>query len=386
MDHSPHSYPMPARIDLEDKLLWGLTARQLSILGGAGALLYLAHQMIGPRLPETTFATLAAPFATLACALALLKRDGISLDRYTLAALRHLTRTRRIPPPDPPPDIAANTAAGAGLDVVGGGLAALRRPTRAAPVTPREVGQAHGMGIVDLGPHGLAALAAVGPVNLALRDPEEQHAVIAIYGGWLNSLRDPAHILVRALPVDLTHKINELERATTRLPHRALAAACADHAHFLHRLAEDHTLLCRQALLVLREPAPPGPARTQDAQTAADRVALTRLSRRLAAAGELLAPAGITVTPLTGDQTAAVLDTACHPHNHPHTDMWADTDTATQTDPDSTYLDSTYLDTANVDLAGPDPATPTTSAGASGADPGQGGRGFYPLRPEGWSR
>lgn len=55
--------------------------------------------------------------------------------------------------------------------------------------------------------------------------------------------------------------------------------------------------------------------RTQAGQVtdAARRSAETRLVRRLGEAVELLAPAGITVTPLDAGQATAVLATACNP-------------------------------------------------------------------------
>jgi len=101
------------------------------------------------------------------------------------------------------------------------------------------------------------------------------------------------------------------------LPHPALSAAAADHADYLTGLGEQHELLRRQVMLVLREPNPsPQPVRSGTPQRTVHRGGLaaeTRLARRLSEAVELLAPAGITVVPLGPDRAAAVLAAACHP-------------------------------------------------------------------------
>ena len=59
-------------------------------------------------------------------------------------------------------------------------------------------------GVIGLGSAGAAAVAAVSTVNFALRSPEEQDALAAAYGRWLNSLTGPVQILVRAGRADLS--------------------------------------------------------------------------------------------------------------------------------------------------------------------------------------
>src|SRR5207247_581505 len=111
------------------------------------------------------------------------------------------------------------------------------------------------------------------------------------------------------------------------------------HADYLTQLAEQTDLLRRQVLLILREPtntaaAPtdglggPGPLallsslargkrrlsdQTSQASAGARRAAESRLVRRLSEAIELLAPAGIVITPLDAGQATAVLASACNP-------------------------------------------------------------------------
>ncbi|MFI0263029.1 hypothetical protein ACH4OW_28840 [Streptomyces sp. NPDC017056] len=186
---------------------------------------------------------------------------------------------------------------------------------------------------MDLGDDGIALVAVCTTVDFALRTPAEQDALIASFGRYLHSLTAPVQLLVRAERLDLTTAIAELRAQAPTLPHPALRAAAGDHADFLTLLAREQDLLRRQVLLVLREPARPcgpvdglgGPgfwatatarhtARSARPATEADRQASAiRLSRRLAEATALLAPAGITLCPLDAGQTTAVLTAACPP-------------------------------------------------------------------------
>jgi len=309
---------IPADVDMEDRLLGRLTARQLVILGGTAAVLYLAWTALRAVVPVGVFLAAAAPVAAVAAALALGRRDGTSLDRLTLAAGRHYTSTR------PPRHEATHPAVPGWLSHVAvpgpAGPDGPRRPLAPVQLPPRNVGNT---GVVDLGEHGLAVVAVCSTVNFALRTPAEQDGLLAGFARYLHSLRAPVQALVRALPLDLSPRIAELHAAAPRLPHPALAAAAADHADYLSTLAEEYELLTRQVLLVFREPdptrTPHGRRRGADqpepsAQRGrAMRETETRLGRRLTEAGDLLAPVGITLTVLDADRAAAVLAAACHP-------------------------------------------------------------------------
>jgi hypothetical protein len=345
---------IPTNIDLEDKVLASLTARQLAILAVPGAGLYLLWSATRHLLAPLVFAALAIPVAAAAVAVALGRRDGLSMDRWILAAAAHLLTTRPLARPRPPDaarrDPRGRTPAGADLPP---GLPGLRRPYRAegpaGPVvraihtTAAAAGtggpdldgasQAAGAGIVDLGPDGLALLAAVSTVNIALHTQAEQHALLGCFAGYLHSLTSPVQVLIRAMPLDLSGHVNQLRHAARTLAHPALAAAAADHAAHLAHLGEAQQLLRRQCILVLREPNPTategadghGPHDPAQGYTGAPRrratdlVSTTRLLRRLAEAADLLAPAGLTVTPLSTEQAAAVLraDSAPRPTPDP---------------------------------------------------------------------
>lgn len=332
-----HPVKIPADIDRDDRVMFGLTARQLALLGVTGTALYLLWTATGAVLPIPVFLAIAVPIAATAGVVALGQRDGVGLDRLLVAAIKHrLAPRRRVAAPEgvrpvpqwltehnhDPHRPARRRTTSARQDVA---AAPLELP--AAGITRT--------GIVDLGRDGLALVAVCGPVNFALRTPAEQDALVAAFGRWLHALSAPVQILVRAHRLDLTPQLQELTDRARSLPHPALEHAARDHAVFVASLAARSDLLRRQILLVLRErthlaaPADglgtggglaalrtgllrrrhPDPAPDAAARHAAE----TRLVRRLTEAADLLGTAGITVTALDAGQATAVLASACDP-------------------------------------------------------------------------
>ncbi|MCU1680198.1 MAG: hypothetical protein JWQ81_937 [Amycolatopsis sp.] len=337
---------IPADVDMRDRVLGPLTARQLAILGVTGLVLYAAWAATHAFLPIPVFFALAVPVAASAAILALGHRDGISMDRMLLAAIRQRVAPRhRVSAPEgvrpAPAWLTSQTAAATGRGGHNGkdkttarvgeeiSPSALRLPAEAITDT----------GVVDLGADGLAVVAVASTVNFALRTPSEQEALVASFGRYLHSLTAPVQILVRTERLDLSGQITELLARAGGLPHPALEAAAVEHADYLAQLGEQTDLLRRQVLLVLREPmgataAPtdglggPSPLAVLSALTRGTRRANTdtgrasagvrraaesRLVRRLGEAVELLAPAGIVVTPLDAGQATSVLASACNP-------------------------------------------------------------------------
>ncbi len=335
---------IPADVEREDRIVAGLTARQVAILAVAGLLLYAGYAAIHTLVPLAAYAALAVPAGVAVAALVLGSRDGMSLDRLVLAAVRQrLTPRVQVSAPEgitPAPGWLLTHAtsadrAGHGVDAGSrrGGPAqaaasALRLPADAVTAAPGP-GGAGEVGLVDLGREGLAVVCACSTVNFALRTPSEQEALVACFGGYLHALSAPVQILVRTHRLDLSGQITALRARAGSLPHPALEAAALEHADYLDQLASGSDLLRRQVLLVLREPvAPPAPARRLAAlshgpggRTAAARevspevvrAVQTRLARRVSETISLLAPAGIAVTALDAGQATAVLAAACNP-------------------------------------------------------------------------
>lgn len=380
------SYRIPADVDRPDRVLANLTARQVAILAVVGALLYAGYVATRTVVAPLGFAIAAVPVVVVTGVLVLGRRDGLSLDRLVVAAIcQHFTPRIQIAAEggiSPAPDWAAARAVTPAGKPYGNSVVApatLRLPAEAVDGTAGEVG------VVDLGADGLAVVCVCSTVNFALRTEAEQQALVASFGRYLHSLTAPVQILIRAQRLDLSGQIVELRERAASLPHPALEAAAREHADYLDQLTEHADLLRRQVLLVLREPAHltgtvnasrllprllPGlrPARWSGRDASDDgvrRAGETRLARRVAETVQLLAPAGIVVTPLDASQATAVLAAACNPDTliRPNTAFAAASDAITLTAPDSDlYLDADAEADAG-DAGAPD-AWGTASAGA----------------------
>lgn len=340
---------IPADVDMHDRVLGPLTARQLAILAAAGTVLYLIWAVTRAFVPIPVFLAFAVPVGAASAMLALGKRDGVPMDKLLVAAIRQRIAPRhRVAAPEgvrsapawltPDTDRIAGPTPSRRKDRSGRpeqvSPSALRLPAEAVTDTLAEAG------VVDLGPDGLAVVAVASTVNFALRTPNEQEALVASFGRYLHSLTAPVQVLVRTERLDLSTQIAELRERAGGLPHPALEAAAVEHADYLVQLGEQSELLRRQVLLVLREPlgvtsptdglGGPGPVavltallgsragkRRQQAGGQVDagtrRAVESRLVRRLGEAIELLSPAGIVVTSLDAGQATAVLASACNP-------------------------------------------------------------------------
>ena len=238
-------------------------------------------------------------------------------------------RPRRPPRPHPRPGAASGSIG-----------EPVREPRRTPRLPPRTIHPANAVstvgvaGVVDLGPDGYAVLAAADPVDLGLRTPAEQTALIAGFAGLLHALTAGIQILIRAVPLDVAEEADQLLAAAEHLPHPRVGRRRPRPRRIpLRSWPPQHELLRRQVIVILREPRPlpttPAPTtgrsgrrrgRRRGEPTAAQAVsamavqaAYARLARRLGELVDLAAPAGITLHPLHPEQAAAVLAAACHP-------------------------------------------------------------------------
>jgi PrgI family protein len=286
----PSRIRLPADVEMEDRLAWGLTARQLVILAVTAIVCYGVFAAAGSALPIPVAAALAAPLALVGVALALGRRDGLSGDRLALAAARHLTQSpRRVAAPDGLPPRLANAPAQPGVSL-------LRVPVSAILAS----------GVVELADGTSALLLTANSTSWALRSEEEQAALAEAYGKWLNSLVEPTAITIRSEPVDLTERADAIEHAAPGLPHPALRLCAHTYAQFISELAsKGEGLRRRQILLVLS-------SRSRERDTAkAD------LERRASETAGLLHAAGVELHPLDGHQATALLLSALEPPGPP---------------------------------------------------------------------
>ena len=289
---------IPADVDRPDKLLAGLTARQLAILAVAAIALWAGYAATRHLVPLAAYGAAAVPVAAVAALLALGRMEGVPADRWVLAAWRHRRSSRRlVPAPEGVPAAPAflTKAAGSHPPAL---PAALRLPLAGIGAN----------GVVDLGPDGLAVICRASAVTFGLRTAAEQEALVAGFARFLSSLADPVQVLVRAEPIDVGPAICALLDAAPGLPHVALERAARDHAAFLAGLAASRALLRREVLVVLRQPA---------GQASAEGDGAGRLLRRAAEAVTALSAAGVSLCVLDGVAASGVLGRSLDPAGPP---------------------------------------------------------------------
>ncbi|MGN9779823.1 PrgI family protein [Nonomuraea sp. ZG12] len=292
-ESEPLSARIPVDIDRPDKIAYGLTFRQILIVTMTGAtaasVYYLFHQV----LPIVILAAFLLPLVALGLALALGHRDGLSLDRFALAAVLFSRSPKRM------------VAAPEGVSepprwcrLRGKLPAPLRLPVRAIRTD----------GALELADGGVAVLVETSTLSFHLRTAGEQAALVGAFGRWLNSLEAPVQILARACPVDLAAVIDALDQRTRSLPHPALSNAASQHIAFLDELNASRDLLTRQVLVVLR-----------DHSTASGRRSVRRdacaavVLRRAADTERTLAALGITTRLLDAREAHQVLTECLDP-------------------------------------------------------------------------
>ena len=285
---------IPADVDRPDKLLAGLTARQLAILAVAAVALWSGYAATRHLVPPVAYGAVAVPVAAVAALLALGRMEGVPADRWVLAAWRHHRSPRRlVPAPDGVPAAPGFLAKAAGS----------KPPALPAPLRLPLAG-IDANGVVDLGSDGLAVICRASAVTFSLRTPAEQEALVSGFARFLSSLADPVQILVRSAPLDVGPAIDALLDAAPGLPHVALERAARDHAEFLGDLAASRALLRREVLVVLRQPA---------GQAGAEGEGAGRLLRRAAEAAAALAAAGVSLSVLGGAGASSVLGRCLDP-------------------------------------------------------------------------
>jgi hypothetical protein len=280
---------LPADVELEDKLAFGLTARQLLLLGGTAVLTYALYTVASSAFPLPVAAALCAPLAIAGTLLALGRRDGLPADRLARLAVRYLVAPRRrllapegIPAPLPGSPKRASAAA---IDLP------IRMVLRS--------------GLVELADGSFCVLLRAAAGSFGLKSEEEQAALVEAFGRFLNGVTDPIAIYVRSEPVDLDERAVALDQRAAGFADPALAEAARAHARFLRELPAGDRLRRREILLLLC-------TRAREAASAR-----TTLERRTSETAEFLGAAGVELYALDGDQTAALLARVLDPPGPP---------------------------------------------------------------------
>jgi hypothetical protein len=291
-DHEPLTAKIPADVERPDRILYNLTGRHVAILAATILLASWFYMLTERWLPLPVIVAIVFPMVVAGIVLAVGRRDGMGLDAFVVAAIRHLRRgSAMVAAPEgvhPPP---------AWCRMRGQLPAPLRLPVRAV----------RDDGVMELDGGETAVIVQAGTLSFALRTPAEQTALVAGFGRWLNSLDAPVQVLVQARPVDLTHITEHVTRAAPRLPDPALERAALDHARFLCELDTTHDLLTRRVLIVLRDEPGQGSRKTTKDTSAS----LTL--RRAEDAVRSLTSLGVTADVLDASECAAVLGDSLTP-------------------------------------------------------------------------
>ena len=278
---------MAADVDAPDKILYGLTFRQLAILAIAAVIFYASWRTLHTIVPVPVLLGAGGILGALAAGLVVGRRDGLPLDVWLRHAVAHSRAPKALSTADTTtthPDWVQAPKA----------RVALPAPLKLPATAIDDDGQITLAG-------ARAAMVAASSVNLALRTADEQAALVDTFGRWLNSLSSPTQILVSAQPVDLASHATALAAHAGTQPHPALQTACADHAAFLEDLAKRRDPLRRQVLIVTR--TAPGEAGEHAARRRADDTA------------RALSGLGVNVRALDGAAATAALAAAADPYS-----------------------------------------------------------------------
>jgi hypothetical protein len=289
-DEAPDRARMPADVDAPDKVVYGLTFRQLAILAVAGVIFYAGWNALHTIVPPQVIILVGVVFGGVVFGLAVGRRDGLPMDVWLLHAIRHSRTPKALSTAD-----ATATRVPDWVDV----------PINRVPLpTPLKLpaDAIDDDGEITLG-GAQAAIVAATNINLTLRTAAEQAALIDGFGRWLNSLSAPTQVVVSAQPVDLASHARTLADAARAQPHPALEAACADHAQFLDDLATRRDPLRRQILVVTR--------------TAAGERGGHIARRRADDTVRSLSGLGVTTRALDGAAVTAALAAAADPYRPP---------------------------------------------------------------------
>ncbi|MFF2085446.1 PrgI family mobile element protein [Nocardia sp. NPDC058176] len=344
---------IPADVERSDRVIGVFTIRQVAVLATTALALYSGWLASRTVLAPLVFGAAVTPIAVVVTVAVLTRRDGLPVDLLLVAAIRHRLRPRHLL------RTRGHTRAEAPAWITDRATRSRPRPPTPAGLTaqsarlPESVSASGGVGVINLGPDGLAVIAVAGTLNLSLRTPAEQDSLVGQLAGWLHTLRQPVQILVRSARLDLSDHITALHTAAAQMS-PDLAAAALDHATHLTDLAAAENPTHRQVLLIWREPLDgltatrsrarlPGRGRGRARSapsTAARRGAESRLLRRMNEAADILAPLGISVTALDDAQATAVLASCTNPESlvSAAADIAAPAAIIT-TDPDTTAVD-----------------------------------------------
>ena len=276
---------VPADVDRPDPVLFGLTARQTVVVAVTGLLLYAGWAATRTLIPATVFLLAAAPIAAAGFLTAVGHRDGIPLDRWLHAAIRHRRSPHRLVPTDGP------VTAAAGLD---------RHPRRPRCRCPRRCACPPAASP----PTGWSTSARTAPPPCCPRPPSRSGCAPPANStpsspgsanGSTPSTRPPRSWSRPAVSPSACSPTGSTN-ARPPWPIRCWRTTARRHAAFLDDLAAHRELLHRQITIAIRDRRSPAAA-----------------LHRAGDAARALAACEVAATVLDADHTAATLDGCFRP-------------------------------------------------------------------------
>jgi hypothetical protein len=275
---------VPADVELEDRLAFGFTGKQLALLAATAVSAYGSFLLLAPLVPTPLAAAAPLLVAVGGIFLALIRHDGLSGDQLAIALARFtLTPKRQVLAPEQLP-----------------------RPLPGSPRQPRlaaldiPIRRVLASGLIELADGCYCRLLSARGASFELRSADEQAAFVSAFERFLNALANAIQISVLSEQASLRPQAEQIEDATAdHTP--GLREAALDHARFLRSLGETQPLQRRRIVLVLR-------SRERQAD-----LAETALARLAAEAIELLRGADVALQPLDGEQAAALLARSLDP-------------------------------------------------------------------------
>lgn len=225
---------IPANVDIDDKILFGLTARQAGLLAPVAIGLLAAWHTLNTAVPVPVLLIGGALVAGVAVALVLGKRDGASLDRLVWAIIRH-PRRALAPGTDKAVPVAVSDRASR-RDAAG----PLRGPVRAV----LDDG-------LDLGTRGVVVGVAAGGVNFALRSGQEQSMLVAGFARLVHAIPGAWQVVVSTRPATMDTHADHVRAQVRELPKGAVRRAGRDYAAWLDELVDSSVMLRREVTIIV---------------------------------------------------------------------------------------------------------------------------------------
>ena len=222
---------VPADVEAPDRILAGLTTRQVAVLAVAAAAAYLGWHALHQVAPTSLLAGLAMPMAGLTFALVVGRRDGLGLDVWLAHAIKYARAPHKLVPARVTPLPAWAPALPSKQPPVG----VLRLP--AVAIEPD--------GVIRTSRSTAVAVVAATTVNATQSSTTDQAGLVTGFASWLNSLTGRAQIVVSSRRVDLATRASRAAKAADELANPALAEAAVGYAQFLLDLAEARQPMAR---------------------------------------------------------------------------------------------------------------------------------------------